>query len=80
MNNCILTRAIYFTGVLIFEMHCGYAPFYHDNTFNTYERILAATIEWQKFVDPTVKDIVKKLLVVDKAKRLGNLKVRDHVT
>ena len=61
-------------------MHCGYAPFYHDNTLNTYEKILAAKIEWPKFVDPTVKDIVKKLLVVDKAKRLGNLKVRNRVT
>ncbi|CAG7785469.1 unnamed protein product [Allacma fusca] len=61
-------------GVLIFEMHCGYAPFYHDNSCSTYEKILSGKIEWPKMIDPVVKDIVRKLLVVDRAKRLGNMK------
>ncbi|ODM87193.1 Protein kinase DC2, partial [Orchesella cincta] len=61
-------------GVLIYEMNCGYAPFYDDNNFSTYEKILAAKIEWPKYIDAVAKDMIKKLLVPDRFKRLGNMK------
>jgi len=57
-------------------MNCGYAPFYDDNNFSTYEKILAAKIEWPKYIDPVAKDMIKKLLVPDRFKRLGNMKVK----
>lgn len=56
-------------------MNCGYAPFYDDNNFSTYEKILAAKLEWPKYIDPVAKDLIKKLLVPDRFKRLGNMKV-----
>ncbi|XP_018567559.1 protein kinase DC2 [Anoplophora glabripennis] len=61
-------------GVLVYEMLAGYPPFYDDNPFGIYEKILSGKIEWPKHLDPVAKDIIKKLLVQDRTKRLGNMK------
>lgn len=55
-------------------MLVGYPPFYADNPFGIYEKILNAKYEWPRLVDPVAKDLVKKLLVPDRTKRLGNMK------
>jgi serine/threonine protein kinase len=65
-----------FLGVLIYEMLAGYPPFFDDNPFGIYEKILAGKIEWPRHLDPVAKDLIKKLLVQDRTKRLGNMKVR----
>lgn len=64
-------------GVLIYEMLAGYPPFFDDNPFGIYEKILAGKIEWPRNLDPVAKDLIKKLLVGDRTKRLGNMKVRN---
>lgn len=56
-------------------MLVGYPPFFDDNPFGIYEKILAGKIEWTRFIDPIAKDLIKKLLVQDRTKRLGNMKV-----
>lgn len=56
-------------------MLAGYPPFYDDNPFGIYEKILGGKIEWVKHLDPVAKDLIKKLLVPDRTKRLGNMKV-----
>ncbi|XP_037906846.1 cAMP-dependent protein kinase catalytic subunit 3 [Hermetia illucens] len=61
-------------GILIYEMIIGYPPFYDDNPFGIYEKILSGKIDWPKNMDPVAKDLVKKLLVLDRTKRLGNMK------
>ncbi|XP_022688430.1 cAMP-dependent protein kinase catalytic subunit PRKX-like isoform X1 [Varroa jacobsoni] len=61
-------------GILIFEMLCGHPPFYDDNPFGIYEKILAGRIEWPKLLDPVAKDLIKKLLVNERSKRLGSMK------
>ncbi|XP_055905398.1 cAMP-dependent protein kinase catalytic subunit 3 [Eupeodes corollae] len=61
-------------GVLIYEMLVGYPPFYDDNPFGIYEKILGGKIEWPRHMDPIAKDLVKKLLIQDRTKRLGNMK------
>ncbi|KAG5896711.1 hypothetical protein JTB14_014587 [Gonioctena quinquepunctata] len=38
-------------GVLIYEMLAGYPPFYDDNPFGIYEKILSGKIEWPKHLD-----------------------------
>lgn len=63
------------TGVLIYEMLVGYPPFYDENPFGIYEKILSGKIEWPRHMDPIAKDLVKKLLTNDRTKRLGNMKV-----
>lgn len=57
-------------------MLAGYPPFYDDNPFGIYEKILSGKIEWPKHLDPVAKDLIKKLLVQDRTKRLGNMKVK----
>ena len=56
-------------------MLAGYPPFFDDNPFGIYEKILAGRIEWPRHMDPVARDLVKKLLVQDRTKRLGNMKV-----
>ena len=70
-------------GVLVFEMLAGYPPFYDENPFGIYQLILAGKIEFPRFVETHARDLVRKLLTADRAKRLGNLKgggddVRKH--
>ncbi|KAF9993362.1 hypothetical protein BGZ65_011122 [Modicella reniformis] len=61
-------------GILIFEMLAGYPPFFDDNPFGIYEKILAGRIYFPSHIDPTAKDLIKKLLTADRTKRLGDLK------
>ncbi|KAJ1958339.1 cAMP-dependent protein kinase catalytic subunit, partial [Dispira parvispora] len=64
----------YSLGVLIFEMLAGYPPFYDEDHFKLYEKILAGRIAWPSHFDPLAKDLVKRLLTHDLTKRYGNLK------
>lgn len=57
-------------------MLVGYPPFYDEQPFGIYEKILSGKIEWERHMDPIAKDLIKKLLVNDRTKRLGNMKVR----
>ena len=41
----------------------GYPPFYDDNPFGIYEKILSGKLEWPRHVEMTAKDLVKRLLV-----------------
>ena len=61
-------------GILIFEMLAGYPPFFADNPMGIYEAILGGKIDWPKSVDGSAKDLVRKLLVADRTKRIGNLR------
>ncbi|KJE90213.1 cAMP-dependent protein kinase [Capsaspora owczarzaki ATCC 30864] len=61
-------------GILIFEMLAGYPPFFDDNPFGIYEKILAGKVAFPPHFEPPAKDLVKKLLTADRTKRLGNLK------
>ena len=46
-----------------FQMLAGYPPFFDDNPFGIYEKILSGKIDWPRQVEPVVKDLIKKLLV-----------------
>ena len=61
-------------GVLIFEMLAGYPPFYDENPFGIYQKILGAKIDFPRHFDTKAKDLIKKLLTHDRTKRLGCLK------
>ena len=55
-------------------MLAGYPPFYDDNPLGIYEKILGGKIDWPKSVDSLAKDLIRKLLVIDRTKRIGNLR------
>lgn len=61
-------------GILCFEMLAGYPPFYDENPFGIYQKILAGKIDFPRMFDPKAKDLIKRLLTGDKTKRLGCLK------
>jgi len=61
-------------GILIFEMLAGYPPFFDDNPFGIYEKILGGKIQFPSHFDINAKDLVRKLLTADRTRRLGNLK------
>jgi len=55
-------------------MLAGYPPFYDDNPFGIYQKILAGKIEFPRHIDANAKDLIKKLLTADRTKRFGCLK------
>lgn len=61
-------------GILIFEMLVGHPPFYDENPFGIYQKVLAGKIVFPKSFDPVAKDLIKRLLLHDRTKRYGCLR------
>lgn len=61
-------------GVLSFEMHVGYPPFYDENPFQLYEIILRNKPVYPADLNPIAVDLISRFLVLDPAYRLGNMK------
>eukprot|EP00930_Biecheleria_cincta_P060507 TRINITY_DN46144_c0_g1_i1.p1 TRINITY_DN46144_c0_g1~~TRINITY_DN46144_c0_g1_i1.p1 ORF type:complete len:373 (-),score=61.20 TRINITY_DN46144_c0_g1_i1:42-1160(-) len=61
-------------GVLIFEMLAGYPPFFDENPFGIYQKVLACRLDFPRHFDVKAKDLIKRLLTPDRAKRYGCLK------
>jgi serine/threonine protein kinase len=55
-------------------MLAGYPPFFDDNPFGIYEKILANKPVFPAHFDSSARDLIKKLLSSDRTKRLGNMK------
>jgi len=61
-------------GILAYEMLAGYPPFYDENPFGIYQKILAGKLEFPRHFDVHARDLIRKLLTADRTKRIGNLK------
>lgn len=61
-------------GVLMFEMLAGYPPFFDENPFGIYQKVLACRLDFPRHFDVKAKDLIKRLLTPDRAKRYGCLK------
>ena len=55
-------------------MLAGHPPFYDEDHFKLYEKILQCKLRFPPHFDPNAKDLVKRLLTTDLSKRFGNLK------
>ncbi|WAR27384.1 KAPC3-like protein [Mya arenaria] len=42
-------------GILVYEMIVGFPPFFDDQPFGIYEKILAGKIDWPRHIDPVAK-------------------------
>ena len=60
-------------GILIYEMHAGYAPFTDDDPMNIYKKIINTKPRYPAGFDAKLKSLVKHLLRRDLSKRYGNL-------
>lgn len=60
-------------GILIYEMLAGYPPFFDENPFGIYQKILSGRLEFPQHIDPDARDLIARLLQHDKSKRLGCL-------
>lgn len=58
-------------GVLLFEMLIGHPPFYGDNNFTVFEKILATQVVYPPDLDADARDLIARLLVADPEQRLG---------
>lgn len=61
-------------GILVYEMLAGYPPFYDEEQYGIYTKILKGEIEFPRHFDAHAKDLVSKLLTADRTKRYGCLK------
>lgn len=61
-------------GVLIFEMSCGYTPFYSSSREKQYDKIIRGAFTVPNGVSSTCRALIKRLLVVDPTNRYGSLK------
>ncbi|CAF0783919.1 unnamed protein product [Didymodactylos carnosus] len=59
-------------GILIYEMLAGYPPFYNQDQFVTYQKILSGKIDFPRYFDYAAKQLLRKLLNVDQQSRLGS--------
>jgi serine/threonine protein kinase len=61
-------------GILIYEMLVGYPPFYDDDPYEIYEKIVACKVRYPAHLKPAAKDLIGHLLQPDITKRYGDLK------
>ena len=53
-------------GILIYEMLAGYPPYYAENPFEIYQKILKANLEFPRHFDVYAKELLKRLLTHDR--------------
>jgi len=69
-------------GVILYILLCGFPPFYADNNTKLFQKIMAGDFQFlQPYWDPisdSAKELIKKMIVVDPAKRLSAEDVMKH--
>lgn len=54
-------------------MLAGYPPFYDENPFAIYKKILAGDVQYPSHMKKTAQTLIGRLLTNDRANRLGSL-------
>jgi 5'-AMP-activated protein kinase catalytic alpha subunit len=70
---------IWSCGVIMFAMICGYLPFEDNNdTKKLYRKIMNGEFDIPEFVSPFARDLLKRMLTVDPARRYRLDEIRAH--
>ena len=69
---------IWSAGVILFAAVCGYLPFEDPNTSQLYKKILNGDYVFPKFISPSCKDLIQKILNTDPESRFGIGDIRKH--
>jgi len=59
-------------GILIYEMLSGAPPFFADNQYDIYQKILECKLVFPNYFDNYSRDIIKQFLTINKHHRLGS--------
>ncbi|KAL9021674.1 MAG: hypothetical protein Q9185_001122 [Variospora sp. 1 TL-2023] len=71
---CLLSDCRWSLGILIFEMLCGFTPFWDAGShMKIYENILKGKVKYPPYIHPDAQDLLQRLITNDLTKRLGNL-------
>lgn len=71
----LLTPFRWSLGILIFEMLCGFTPFWDSGSpMKIYENIVHGRVKYPPFLVPEARDLLSQLITPDLTKRLGNLR------
>ncbi len=65
-------------GVILFALVAGFLPFEHSDTAMLYKKILNAQYELPSWLSRNVKDLIRRMLVVDPARRIDADAIRKH--
>lgn len=61
-------------GILIYEMLCGYTPFWDSGSpMRIYENILKGKVKYPAYINTDAQNLLERLITSDLTKRLGNL-------
>lgn len=78
----LTVREIRAYGVVLFEMICGFHPFYSSNPKKVQENILAARLKFPTFISNQAASLLTQLLTRNPASRLaarsGGMEIRRH--
>lgn len=61
-------------GILLFEMLAGYPPFYDENPFGIYQKVIGGRVDFPRHFELMATALIKRLLTHDRSKRYGCLK------
>ena len=73
-----LASDIWSCGIILYAMTCGYLPFEDPNTNKLYKKILACDYTIPSSLSLNLKDLMKKILNTDPAKRITIGDIRAH--
>ena len=73
-----LASDIWSCGIILYAMTCGYLPFEDPNTNKLYKKILACDYTIPSSLSVNLKDLMKKVLNTDPAKRISIGDIRTH--
>jgi len=67
-------KEFFFKENVFFFIYLGYPPFYDNDQFVTYQKILSGKIDFPRHFDYAAKQVLRKLLNIDQSQRLGSAK------
>ena len=69
---------IWSTGIILYNMLCGYLPFEDNNKDILFQKIMACNVFFPKYIKKDAKDLIEKTLVVDPEKRIDIKNIKNH--
>ena len=70
---------IWSTGIILYAMVCGYLPFEDKDNESLFRKIMKGDLRFPMYISECVKDLIKKILVIDPNKRIKLEEIKQHL-